>query len=52
MTYKFLYDLDLNVSYLGSTTIKRKGKFLSGLQVKTLKFLKKFEPALILKVLP
>ena len=42
----------MNVSYLGLVAIKREGKFLGSLKVKTMKFLKKFEPALTLKVLP
>jgi hypothetical protein len=52
LTLKFLCDLNLNVSYLGLASIKRKGKFLSGSQVKTLEFLKKNKSALTLKILP
>jgi hypothetical protein len=40
----------LNISYFGSAAIKREGKLLGCLQVETLKSLKKFKPALTLKV--
>jgi hypothetical protein len=52
LAQKILRDLNLNVTHFGSTSIEREGKFLGHLQVVTLKFLKKFEPALTLKVFP
>jgi hypothetical protein len=47
-----LGDFNLNVTYFGSASIEREGKFLGHLQVVTLKFLNESKPALTLKVFP